>query len=74
MMIFKDERRTSNIQHRTSNEIILETVSWWKTRAVVTESMRAADIYYPRRFLRAANSKLDVGRSMLDVHCFTEST
>jgi len=74
MMIFKDERRTSNVQHRTSNEIILETVSWWKTRVVDTGITRAAVVHYRGRFLRAANSKLDVERSMLDVHFFTEST
>jgi len=74
MMIFKDERRTSNIQHRTSNEIILEPVLQWKTRVVVTGTTHAAVVLYRGRFLRAANSKLDVGRSMLDVHFFTEST
>ena len=74
MMIFKDERRTSNVQHRTSNEIILEPVSLRKTVVVYTGITHTAVVHHRGRFLRAANSKLDVGRSMLDVHFFTEST
>jgi len=61
------EHRTSNIEHRMKK---METVSCWKTRVVVTGATHTTVVHHQCRFLRVTNSKLDVGRSMLDVHLF----
>ena len=60
---FKDERPTSNAEHRTSNEKI-------KTRG---GSGRILSFKHRHRFPSVGHSKFDVGRSMFDVHRFIGS-
>jgi len=66
-IVFKDERRTSNIERPTSNEkrIFNTELFWFHFSRFDVRDEHFGGCF---RFFFIAHSKFDVGRSMLDVH------